>query len=225
VTIAILAGGAASRLGGADKASLPLNGRRIIDRQIDALRQVSGSIMVVGGDLDRFRDLGVRAVPDVYAGCGALGGIYSALKASDGPWTMILAWDMPFLSLPLLRRLAQVPAPEVDVVMPTTRQGPQPLCALYASRCADVVRRRIERGLLKAASLAEEVRVEVIGPEELATYDPDGLMFVNVNTPHDYERAKNVMNRMPGSDAATEDRITDATTRPSSDFRKTPHRT
>ena len=91
MTIAILAGGAASRMGGADKASLPLNGRRIIDRQVETLRHVSDSIIVVGGQPDRFRDLGVRAVPDVYAGCGALGGIYSALLASDRPWTLVLA--------------------------------------------------------------------------------------------------------------------------------------
>ena len=225
MTIAILAGGAASRMGGADKASLPLNGRRIIDRQVETLRHVSDSIIVVGGQPDRFRDLGVRAVPDVYADCGALGGIYSALLASDRPWTLVLACDMPFLSLPLLQRLTRVPAPGVDMVMPRTHDGPQPLCAAYAARCADAVRRRIERGLLKAASLAEDVRVEEIGPEELATYDPDGLMFVNVNTPHDYERAKNVIDRMPESDAATRNRITDAETRPSSDCHRAPDRT
>ena len=225
MTIAILAGGAASRMGGADKASLPLNGRRIIDRQVETLRHVSDSIIVVGGQPDRFRDLGIRAVPDVYADCGALGGIYSALLASDRPWTLVLACDMPFLSLPLLQRLTRVPAPGVDMVMPRTHEGPQPLCAVYAARCADAVRRRIEGGLLKAASLAEDVRVEEIGPEELATYDPDWLMFVNVNTPHDYERAKNVIDRMPESDAATRNRITDAETRPSSDCQRTPDRT
>ena len=69
------------------------------------------------------------------------------------------------------------------------------------------------------------MRVEEIGPEELAMYDPDGLMFVNVNTPHDYERAKNVIDRMPESDAATRNRITDAETRPSSDGQRTPDRT
>lgn len=62
-------------------------------------------------------------------------------------------------------------------------------------------------GVDKAACLA----VEEIGPEELATYDPDGLMFVNVNTPHDYERAKDLMDRMRGNRAAMGDRITDAT--------------
>ncbi len=225
MTSAILAGGAASRMGGADKASLPLNGRRIIERQIDVLRQMSESIMVVGGEPDRFRDLNVRVVPDVYAGAGALSGIYSALLASTDPWTLVVACDMPFLSLALLQRLARTPAPGVDVVMPMTHDGPQPLCAVYAARCADVVRQRIERGWLKVASLAEDVRVEMIGPAELATYDPDGLMFVNVNTPHDYERAKNVIDRMPGGDAAMPDRITDGTTRPASNSPQTPHTT
>jgi molybdopterin-guanine dinucleotide biosynthesis protein A len=200
-------------MGGADKASLPLDGRRIIDRQVEVLRRIPGSIIVVGGEPDRFSDLGVPVVPDAYRSCGALGGIYSALAASHTPWTLVVACDMPFLSLPLLRRLAQTPAADVDLVLPRSHDGPQPLCAAYAARCADAIRRRIERGLLKAASLAEDVRVEEIGPEELAAYDPDGLMFVNVNTPHDYERAKTLINRMPGSGGEPQDRIT------------TPHRT
>ena len=215
-TVAILAGGAASRMGGADKASLPLDGRRIIDAQIEVLHQLSDSIIIVGGALDRFRDLGIPTVADACAGCGALGGIYSALVASKRPWTLVLACDMPFLHIGLLRRLVQVPSPGVDVVMPRTHEGPQPLCALYAARCADIVRRRIERGLLKAASLAEDVRVEEIDPDQLATYDPDGLMFVNVNTPHDYERAKMLIDRMPGRGAAMRNPITDGMMQPSS---------
>jgi molybdopterin-guanine dinucleotide biosynthesis protein A len=200
-------------MAGADKASLPLDGRRIIDRQIEVLRRVSDSIIVVGGEPGRFRDLDVRSVPDTFRDCGALGGIHSALLASSSPWTLVVACDMPFLSLPLLQRLVQPPATDVDMVLPRTLEGLQPLCAVYSARCADAIRSRIERGLLKAVSLAEDVRVEEIGPEELAAYDPDGLMFVNVNTPHDYERAKTLINRMPGSRAGTPDRIT------------TPHRT
>ena len=200
-------------MGGADKASLPLDGRRIIDRQVEVLRPISDSILVVGGEPGRFLDLDVHVVPDAYPGCGALGGIYSALMASNSPWTLVVACDMPFLSLPLLRRLVQPPATDVDLVLPRTHEGPQPLCAVYSARCADAVRQRIERGLLKAATLAEDVRVEEIGPEELAAYDPDGLMFVNVNTPHDYQRAMKLIDRMPGNGAATPDPIT------------TPHRT
>ena len=69
-TVAILAGGAASRMGGADKASLPLDGRRIIDAQIEVLHQLSDSIIIVGGALDRFRDLGIPTVADACAEAG-----------------------------------------------------------------------------------------------------------------------------------------------------------
>lgn len=211
VTAAILTGGLARRMAGADKSTLRIDGARIIDRQVTALRQITDSIIAVGGDPARFAELGVRTAPDVVTGCGAIGGIYSALAASDHARTLVVACDMPFLSVPLLRRLVRPCSIEIDIVMPRTHDGLQPLCAVYAARSARALRRRIERGLLKAASVGEDVRVEEIGPEELATYDPDGLMFVNVNTPHDYERAKTLGGRGPGSRATRGDPITDAT--------------
>lgn len=41
-----------------------------------------------------------------------------------------------------------------------------------------------------AARPPEHVRLVEIGPEEVAVFDPHGLLVVNVNTPHDYERAR-----------------------------------
>jgi molybdopterin-guanine dinucleotide biosynthesis protein A len=43
------------------------------------------------------------------------------------------------------------------------------------------------------------VRVTEIGPEVLAAYDPAGLMFLNVNTPHDYEQAREWYHRITNS--------------------------
>jgi hypothetical protein len=43
---------------------------------------------------------------------------------------------------------------------------------------------------LKTALVVEELQVEAIGPEALASFDPHGLLFVNINTPHDDERAQ-----------------------------------
>jgi GTP:adenosylcobinamide-phosphate guanylyltransferase len=51
----------------------------------------------------------------------------------------------------------------------------------------------LTRGELEASRLPDGVRVAEVGPETVAAYDPDGLLFVNVNTPHDYERAKEVL--------------------------------
>jgi molybdopterin-guanine dinucleotide biosynthesis protein A len=118
---------------------------------------------------------------------------------------------MPSSSERFLRRLVPPSPADVDAMMPRTHDRSQPLCAVYAAPCARTIRLRIQAGLLAATALAECLAIEEIGPEELATYDPDGLMFVNVNTPHDYERAKDLMDRMRGNRAAMGDRITDAT--------------
>jgi molybdenum cofactor guanylyltransferase len=212
VTAAILAGGRARRLGGADKPRLLVGGVAIVERQLAVLRQITDRVMVVGGDPAAFAGLGVDVVPDLVPDGAALGGIYSALAASGRPRTLVVACDMPFLGVPLLRRLLHPFPPQVDVVMPRTHEGLQPLCAVYAARSADAIRRRLEEGRLQLIGLSASVRVEEIGPVELATYDPDGLMFVNVNTPHDYERAKDLVNRVPGNRAAMGDRITEAKT-------------
>ena len=56
-----------------------------------------------------------------------------------------------------------------------------------------IIERQLAVLRLGASRLPEGVRVAEVGPETLAAYDPDGLLFVNVNTPHDYERAKEVV--------------------------------
>ena len=50
---AILAGGKATRLQGRDKSALVVNGESILSRQLRELRQVTGDVMIVGGDPPR----------------------------------------------------------------------------------------------------------------------------------------------------------------------------
>ena len=204
VAAAILAGGRARRFGGTVKSTLIVDGARIIDRQIAALAAVSDPIFIVADDPAPFASLGLDVVPDIGPGCGALGGIYTAIVRSPRPRTLVVAGDLPFLSPALLARLVQ--ETDADLVVPRGAQGNEPLCAVYSSACAGPIRQRLESGALRAAIPPEGVRVEEIGPEMLAAYDPDGLLFVNVNTPHDYERARDLIESMP---QRPRDRITD----------------
>jgi molybdenum cofactor guanylyltransferase len=185
---AILAGGRAHRLGGINKAALRIGDRRIVDRQIALLRNVADNVFIVSDRAELFTDLGVRVVNDLLPGAGALGGIHAAIAQSPAERTIVVACDMPFLSMELLRRLAR--PSDADVVIPRTARGYEPLCAAWSAVCAEPIRRRIERGALKAALVLEDLRVEEIGPDILASCDPYGLLFVNVNTAHDYERAQ-----------------------------------
>ena len=188
IAAAVLAGGLARRMGGATKATLEIGAERIIDRQLRLLRQVADPVFVVAADRRPFEGLEVDVVPDAVAGAGPLGGIYTALTTSPCERTLIVACDLPYLSLPFLRRLT---APtDADLVIARTERGYEPLCAAWSAACVDPIWRRIQSGTLKTALVVDDVRVEEIGPDEVASCDPHGLLFVNVNTPHDYERAR-----------------------------------
>ena len=188
IAAAILAGGLARRMNGVNKAGLRIGGERIVERQLRLLRMVADPVVIVSNRSEDFSGLGVDVIPDAVERSGPLGGIYTALLSSPRERTLIVGCDLPFLTLPLLERLARPSA--ADVVIPRSASGYEPLCATWARQCAGGLRRRIEAGTLKAALAVEELRVEEIGAEFLASCDPHGLLFVNVNTPHDYERAQ-----------------------------------
>ena len=210
ISAAILAGGRARRLGGTDKASLPIGDARIIDRQLAALSVVSDDVRIVANDRDRYAGLGLRVIPDAVADAGPLGGLYTALLDASHDLVLVLACDLPFVTAALLQRLVAESrtGPDndhVDAVVPRSARGLEPLCALYTKRCATAARARIDRGELAVAGLLADLRVHELGPEALAPYD-DGSLFENVNTPHDHARARGwvELNEKPSEDRITE---------------------
>ena len=186
---AILAGGRARRFGGVDKSTLRIGHATILERQLDALAGVAGTVFVVAGDPRPFEGRGLRVVPDRLPDAGALGGIYTALVEAQSPSVLVVACDLPFLTTGLLAELAGLADDAYDAVLPRSLDGRQPLCAVYARRLAGTVLRRIESGHLKIQELLGAIRLRELGPDELARFDPDGRLFHNVNTPGDLELA------------------------------------
>jgi molybdopterin-guanine dinucleotide biosynthesis protein A len=187
-TAAILAGGRARRLGGLDKSRLVLGGRTILQRQIQLLQGLVNRVVVVANEPERFANAGVPVLVDTHPGCGSLGGIYTAVAAADGP-VLVLACDMPFVTAPFLARVLEA-GREADIAIPRAGDGYHPLCACYAPACAEPIRRRLEAGTLKVMDLLADVRVRELGPGEVAAFDPDGLLLLNINSPDDLVRAE-----------------------------------
>ena len=178
---AILAGGRARRMDGVNKGTLVVGRTAIIDRQLETLRDVAADIFVVGRSDASWTSRGLRVIPDEIPNAGPLGGIYTAIVRSPCERTLVVACDMPFLSSALLRQLAAVK--DADLVIPRHARGYEPLCAVYSRACADNIRDRLARGLNEASRLPDGLRVTEIDVD-------NERFFVNVNTPHDYERAK-----------------------------------
>ena len=97
----LLAGGKSRRLG-RDKAQELVGGRRIIDRVLHSLRQVTKFQTVVVDRFERIEELNIDTqinfVVDAYSNSGSLGGLYSGLQQSSTSWSVLVACDMPFLS-------------------------------------------------------------------------------------------------------------------------------
>ena len=188
-TAAIIAGGRAQRLGGLDKWTLPVGGRRILDRQLSVLRHVVGHILIVTDDLHRFQGSGLRVCADLIPGAGPLGGLYTALVRAPTEHTLVVACDLPFLTASFLRHLATRVGTD-DAAIPRTEAGPQPLCAVYARSCIEPIRARLERGAFQVSALTQAINVTHLDAPELAPFDPNGTLFMNINRPNDYRRAR-----------------------------------
>src|SRR5215510_12135823 len=94
---AILAGGKATRMGGRLKSFLTLEGRRIIDRQLDVLGALFSDIYISANDPEPFFGFDLPVVPDSMPDCGPLGGILAVLEASKSEHVFVLGCDMSFI--------------------------------------------------------------------------------------------------------------------------------
>jgi molybdopterin-guanine dinucleotide biosynthesis protein A len=126
---------------------------------------------------------------DRVAGAGALGGIYTALMDAPTEQVIVIGCDMPFLTAPFLEFLAAQGA-DADAVVPVDERGRHPLCASYLRRTAGHFRARIDAGQLRVGDALAALTVRELGADELAPFNHDGRLLVNVNTPDDYARAQ-----------------------------------
>lgn len=188
VSAYILAGGKSTRMG-ADKAFVLLNGRTLLARMLDAARSLTSNVRIVG-ESAKYSPF-APVVEDMFPGCGPLAGIHAALRSSTKDLNLILAVDVPFISLALLQFLVSRArsSPDSLVTVAHANGGLQPLCAVYRREFADRAESALHAGTYKIGALFDETSTQVIeGPElEAAGFSPQ--IFRNLNTPGELAQA------------------------------------
>lgn len=175
---------------GRDKALLELGGVALIVRTASLVESVAGPATVIG-DSAAFRALGLRTIADDWPGAGPLGGIATALRAANAPWSLVVACDLPYLTKPWLEyAVARALASQADAVIPMNASGTEPLCALYHQRAEPGIRGPLTLGNRKVKDALENLRVEIVEPAEWKAFDSEGHLFKNMNSPEDYEEAR-----------------------------------
>ena len=194
----VLAGGASSRFG-RDKALVRVGSRPLLLEIVQLAQTCASEVAVVAG-AQKYADLDgkLEIIKDRWPGEGPLGGIitslhHTAATARSAEWNLILSCDMPFLTAEWLQFLvdrARASAPEIQVILPHSAHGPEPLCACYRTAAAEPLKNVFDRGVRKVTQALQQVRAEVLDESVWKRFDSAGLLFWNMNTPADFEEAQ-----------------------------------
>lgn len=196
VIAAILTGGRARRFHGRDKSRLVVDGRPILERQLELVGPVVSDILIVtsaarapsfAGLAAPSGTLPVRVAVDRYPDSGPLGAILTALESTSADAMFVLAGDMPHVTRSLLDALVTLHAgpgtPAATV--PASARGPEPLCAIYGRAAEAPLRAALDAGRLSLQAVLPDLDPRVLPLEAVALAgDPDRL-FRNVNSPGD----------------------------------------
>lgn len=130
LTLGLLAGGRATRLGGIDKAWLLRDGEPQALRLARAFASAVAAVAVSANrDLARYQRHGLRAVADRVADLGPLGGLDALAAAVDTPWLLTVPVDALQADAALLPALAAAQAGQGAYAVDD--DGVQPLFALW----------------------------------------------------------------------------------------------
>lgn len=191
LTIAIQAGGESRRMG-QDKALMPFLDRPLIQHIVDRLAPIAGEVIVTTNRPQAYQFLNLPLFPDLKPGRGALGGLFTALSAAAFPVVGVIACDMPFASVTLIKTASRLLIEDgVDVVIPKSSEGLEPLHAVYRQEtCQPAIQAAIAADQWKLIEWLSWVKVRVLLPEEIKELDPSGMAFHNLNTPKDFAEAE-----------------------------------
>jgi len=193
LTAAVLAGGRSVRMG-VDKTLLDVDGEPLVSRVVRAVDGVCSQTIVVTNRPDALADAAlpdsVAVVLDEVAYQGPLGGLTTAMARAENAWVLAVAADMPHLEPKVIDALWSV-REGVDVVVPVSEKGPEPLLALYrVEACLPVARAVLATGRRRLIAIFSTLRVAEVPVESLRAVDPELRSLVNINTPADLAEAR-----------------------------------
>ena len=169
---------------GKNKAFVEIEGIPIIQRIHTLFEKLFQETIIVTNQKEPFKNFSSKIYCDLIPNQGVLGGLYTGLFFSSFQYSFCVACDMPFLKESVIEYLIKN-IQNNDVIVPRTKDGLQPLHAIYSKRCLDPIKHIMDEGKYKILELYPMVTVKIIEQAEFTPLDPMNESFVNVNTPEE----------------------------------------
>jgi len=189
----ILAGGINSRFAGKNKAFVDIDGKSVIKTVHSLFSELFHEVILVTNEPEKYADMDLKIVSDIFPVSSSLRGIHSGLFYAGFPFAFITACDMPFLKKKLIKAIINVIESKVDIVIPETSAGFEPLCAAYSKRCLPVIEQRLNTEDLSIRGIIDRVKTKRIPEKTLREYDKELLSFFNINSPRELEKARRII--------------------------------
>ena len=197
----LLAGGRSRRMGGINKAFIPLGGTSLAARAIHRLKPQTGALMISANrDPDRFAEHGVPVTADAMVEYGGpLAGILTAMdwairERPDTRWILSAPVDAPFIPDDLGTRLWSVVCETGKPVALANSNGQTHfVCGLWNTNLRNrIYHLLVERVINRAESIADSC-----GYATAKCNDDPVDPFFNINTPEDLAAAEELVSRRP----------------------------
>jgi molybdopterin-guanine dinucleotide biosynthesis protein A len=199
----VLTGGGAARLGGADKASIEIGGRTLLEHALAALADVP-EVVVVGPDVPTSRP--VTFTREDPPGGGPAAGLLAGIRrfARTPAWVVVLAVDMPLVSGDTVRRLVRAARDDGAVLVDSSGRV-QHLCAAYSLAALE----RAGRDLDDRAGHGLSMR-RLVGGLGLASVAAEGEEARDLDTWEDLADLREAAERRPTGGPEGQDRQGDS---------------
>ena len=187
---AVLAGGWSRRMG-EDKALLKWGGEFLIERQLRCLRECGARECIVSGrEAVDYSFLNARVVHDEKPDLGPLAGVAAVLKAASFPLVLLLAVDMPQMSVSMLRKILAACEDRRGCV-PLHDKRFEPLAAVYPKSALSLAEHSVAEGRLSMQAFVKEaIGANVVS--RLQVQASEEIYFTNCNEPGDWEIARSI---------------------------------
>ena len=191
----ILAGGQNKRFHGTSKAFLRLGEERVLDHIYRVFKGLFEEIILVTNDPLHYLEWDLHIITDLFPTRSSMTGIHAGLFFATNPYVFIAPCDTPFLKKELVKTLVDGIKEHIDVIVPETSAGLEPLCAVYSKKCLKILEQNLVKEKLKIQRFYQKVCVKKIPEKDLRKKDPALISFFNINSPDDLVKAEGVVQK------------------------------
>jgi molybdopterin-guanine dinucleotide biosynthesis protein A len=184
IPLVIFAGGKSSRMG-QDKALLPFGGYNTLSEFQQVRLSKLFKKVYISAKENKF-DFEANIIEDKHKDNSPLVGIISIFETLKVDKVFILSVDAPFVNKEVIDKLINSNN-RFDAVVAKSKSGVQPLCGVYKRSVLPIAQEHLKGKNHRLTSLLKKVDTQFIPFE-------DDALFLNLNHPHEYEKAQKSLN-------------------------------